>query len=787
MRFRIDSTIVAAIGLVAASVCTICAFAESSAVAKKSPASTDANAPMPVTDPAKFHALLIGCTRYDNLKPERSLHGPANDVELVRRFFTGQLHLPAVGITVLSELESAAKGPSFRPTRDNIEREIQMLIGEAQAGDQVVLLLAGHGGQQPEQKNPDPMYLKPDGLDQMFLPCDCGQWNGKKWCVDKAIADYELRNWCKQITAKKARLWVILDCCCSGWTLRGNSTEVARSVSTDELGVPDADLAAARQTAAARQPVHRGGSTRGADGEGGVAPPAFDFGPQSPDYVGMYAAQRDESELEMPMPCDSSDGQPQKVQGLLTYAIVDILSRSSRQITYGELANLVRQRYPQWGRTTGPTPVVEGLAQNREVLGVNRWPGRSNQRWQKDASGELKINAGSVQGLTQGTIVALHPAIDQPDTNTVFGCAKVTECGMLESTLKLVRFNDVREVKKSALPAGGSFEIAQTDFGSMRVKIGVDAQPISTGEISATTEPHGTLNADSMLRLAGELKSALAADAGLCEYADDPRAAQWVVQARDGKLVLLSKDAAQIRGKLPDEASRFSIPDADSATAVVHAMTRIARAQNLLNLTAQQASGAVDGASDSSNGGSQPNVELKILRYLSKTDRQGTEIDLKKGPLTLASGDRVGWQMINHGKQDVAVSLLYIDAGFGIQAVFPRAGSGTDNMLTKNGGTYTTKSAKITANPVGNEHVVLIAVPRQPEHQAPDFSFLEQETLALARGGDTENAGLESPVGRLLKNAMYGEGGTRGLDSDDASESQLTLQSWRVVAEPTPQ
>src|SRR5262249_41939832 len=162
------------------------------------------------------------------------------------------------------------------------------------------------------------------------LPCDCGQWNGKKWCVDKSIADYELRNWCKQITRKKARLWVILDACCSGWTLRGNSTEMARSVSTDELGVPEADLASARQVATARQPEHHASetTTRGANT---TAEATFDFGPQSPDYVGIYAAQRDESELEMPMPCDdAANPQQQKVQGLLTYAIVDILSRTSR-------------------------------------------------------------------------------------------------------------------------------------------------------------------------------------------------------------------------------------------------------------------------------------------------------------------------------------------------------------------------------------------------------------------------------------------------------------------------
>jgi hypothetical protein len=138
--------------------------------------------------------------------------------------------------------------------------------------------------------------------------------------------------------------------------------------------------------------------------------------------------------------------------------------------------------------------------------------------------------------------------------------------------------------------------------------------------------------------------------------------------------------------------------------------------------------------------------------------------------------------MTNLGKCDVAVSLLYIDAGFGIKAIFPRAGAGTDNILTKKVGKFVTKPAKITANPAGLEHVVLLAVPRRAEQQSPNFSFLEQETLTRVRGTD-DNSSLESPLGRLLQNAMYGHGGTRGLESTDTEQSQLLLQSWRVTSD----
>ncbi len=231
---------------------------------------------------------------------------------------------------------------------------------------------------------------------------------------------------------RKARLFVVLDACCSGWTLRGGPDEskppleLKRDVSSDELGIPKAALEKSQKAAEARKPANGAAGTRGDDSNS--PPPAFNFGPQSPDYVGLYAAQRDESELEMPMPCNAEQGQPQRSQGLLTYAIVDILSHTAQPITYGELANLVRQRYPQWGRTTGPTPVVEGLAQDRIVLGVTRWPGRSRRQWSKSDSGDLTANEGSVEGLTPGTILALYPNVNEPNHDTLLGYAKVQNC-----------------------------------------------------------------------------------------------------------------------------------------------------------------------------------------------------------------------------------------------------------------------------------------------------------------------------------------------------------------------
>jgi hypothetical protein len=81
---------------------------------------------------------------------------------------------------------------------------------------------------------------------------------------------------------------------------------------------------------------------------------------------------------------------------------------------------------------------------------------------------------------------------------------------------------------------------------------------------------------------------------------------------RDGKLNLVSKNAAQSQGKFFPESPRFSISDGHAVPEIVREMTRIARAQHLLNLTeaehdtaAEEARG--DASSEDSPG---PNAEL---------------------------------------------------------------------------------------------------------------------------------------------------------------------------------
>ena len=267
--------------------------------------------PAPPGQAAGRRALLIGVTKYDHLPRDKHLDGPANDVRLMRRLLLERFQFPAEGIVTLTEDEGS---PARRPTRANIEREFRRLADQAREGDQVVILLAGHGSQEPENP-PDPVDPEPDGLDEIFLPADVSQWQATPGHVPNAIVDNDLGAWLRAITAKRAYVWAIFDCCHSGTMTRG--TEVVRELPPEML-VPREELAKARQRAAQRQERTRGGpSTEPAP-----------FVPREPsDYlVAVYACRPHETTPESPQPPTSPKAE---YHGLLTYSLVDVLTKSA--------------------------------------------------------------------------------------------------------------------------------------------------------------------------------------------------------------------------------------------------------------------------------------------------------------------------------------------------------------------------------------------------------------------------------------------------------------------------
>jgi hypothetical protein len=114
--------------------------------------SGDASAQTASAAPTR-RALLIGVTEFRQPKLKaRSLRGPANDVELFRDVLErAPLSIPAANIRML---KGGDADPRRRPTFANIEREFTELANVSRKGDQIVILMAGHGSQQPADRDP---------------------------------------------------------------------------------------------------------------------------------------------------------------------------------------------------------------------------------------------------------------------------------------------------------------------------------------------------------------------------------------------------------------------------------------------------------------------------------------------------------------------------------------------------------------------------------------------------------------------------------------------------------
>ena len=131
-----------------------CSRPEVNAAPQATPSTTTASSAEPATPQSaplrtgsRTRALLIGVTAFvDPSMTKHNLRGPENDVQLFKQVLErAPFNVPSADISVLAGVPADA---SRRPTRANIEREFRRLRDVAAAGDQIVVLMAGHGSQQ---------------------------------------------------------------------------------------------------------------------------------------------------------------------------------------------------------------------------------------------------------------------------------------------------------------------------------------------------------------------------------------------------------------------------------------------------------------------------------------------------------------------------------------------------------------------------------------------------------------------------------------------------------------
>lgn len=359
---------------------------------------------------AEIYSVLVGASDYGTLEKALrdagdtqadrvNLKGARNDAILMAQTLISRGAKPK-DITLLVEHAEKADYPlpagvaaRGRPTRGEIAGAIQGLASKAKRGDQVVILLSGHGSQQPQRG-----VLEADGLDEIFIPVDHGAWSGDKSEVQNAIIDDEIAAWIDQIRATGADVIFIGDFCHSGDSVRAAADGPASIDFQKLLGVPAARIEAAASAAMTAFKGRAGQRDRRVEVAGS--------GAGRGDFVAFMAAAADTRADQVLGPVYLPRDQ-RKPGGVLTTYLAAALSDPSVR-TYREAATRVQVGYS--AQNVPSTPEFEGDLEH-PVLSADGAAATSTA-WtvakpQNAAFDRLTLNAGALQGVAEGSVVAL--------------------------------------------------------------------------------------------------------------------------------------------------------------------------------------------------------------------------------------------------------------------------------------------------------------------------------------------------------------------------------------------
>ncbi|WP_010034148.1 caspase family protein [Gemmata obscuriglobus] len=670
-------------------------------------------------------ALLVGVTKYDHLAPASHLSGPGNDIRLMRTTLIERYGFPAENVVCLTEDEGKSE---LRPTRSSIAREFKRLAEAARPGDQVVVLLAGHGDRQPESDPPDPVAPESDGIDEIFLPADVRPWKDRKERVPNAIADKEIRDWLAAITAKKAYVWAVFDCCHAASMNREG--EVVRQLPGGVL-VPPAELAKARGRAAMR--TGRPAPEQRAKGS------SLTPGMANELLVATFACREYETTPECLQPTDSPGA---KYHGLLTYSLVRELEQSAASgapLTYRELTRRVQAGY--LARPQGaPSPSTEGAGQDRVVLGTNK-PARPTLTLAR-VRGEHVVNVGDLHGITPGSVLRVYSPPGEKERPRAVGYARVTETRPLESVVSATEYD--KTAKPVELPMHGLCEVTAVDYSVGRLRLAV---------------PADQRERDKVIRCIGDaLRTLPKADTGVFELVADEASAQFLVRASAGEARLVGVSGRVLPVLLPAlDAEQFG-------AALVAKLKTIHRARALVDvgvrLEAERGRGAL-GAE----------VKIEVLVHRTKND-PGQVLERPKGGWAFRPGDRISFRVTNTSStKRLEVTLLIVDPEYRVTLFHPARNE--LNKALEPGASFTTVVGGISNEPpFGPE--TLVAIVTAPTNPPVDFGLLTQP------GGQQRGYAAQAPIAQLLERAMYGTGLRSGLTVSEIAEQGARVLTWRT-------
>lgn len=167
-----------------------------------------------------LYVFLVGVNHYPNLIDKLQLKGPINDVRKMENFFLQSEHLINFQEVHIHKLCSPAPKGIDLPSKSNIVKGFTDFLGQAQAGDTVVFYYAGHG----VREHNDIVSFQSEEIDGCIGSITAHDIRIPDPVIaqgEAALSDKEMRYLIRQLAEDaegnpKAHVLTIFDCCHSG-------------------------------------------------------------------------------------------------------------------------------------------------------------------------------------------------------------------------------------------------------------------------------------------------------------------------------------------------------------------------------------------------------------------------------------------------------------------------------------------------------------------------------------------------------------------------------------------
>jgi hypothetical protein len=488
--------------------------------------------------------------------------------------------------------------------------------------------------------------------------------------------------------------------------------------------------------------------------------------------VFFYAAQTTESALEMRLP----EGHPERQHyGLFGFMIAQGLD-AGVPMTYRQLAQYVLNQYGAMNQARHVTPLFSGTNLDAAVFGQETLP---LQQWKIDKGGSATISAGALSRLDDGALFAIV-ASPLDDVKSALGYAEARGVGLAASTLVPVAQGGKPAIALGDVPAGAYARLVRLT-AQYELRVAVDLSECK-GECPArrVIDPLRAAGADAVEGLRVKwVDAGQTADVALKVRADRVLLVPPSLQGLHCDTRTQAADRARCEGELAAGALVLAWTPAQPADALAaqlsQALHGIGRATNLMRIAARL-----------TTGGAGSKLVTRVTHTPASARRAGAQRATAtpfsgEDVLSLHDGDRVDLALRNEGRVPVDVTVLYIDADYGVSVLFPQ--SGASNRLEP--GASEPVLIDINDTTTGVERLVVIAVDALPHSERADFSFLAQPPVAAMQAQRARGVGAAADDDSLdaFRDAGFAEFKTRDAMTPPrlpSARTSMQVFNWNV-------